>query len=373
MKPAITLNRDPSLTEGRLQHHWQERRGLTIHTILQLKDGTLLTGSGDAIIRRWKLPIAAIHKDADGETSHFEAACLQTYRKHSESISCLVELDYDEPSFVSGSLDGTLVRWETNNIESGGDSYAGTFKGHSGRVNCAILLSASRSIAINNNNNNGGKSSIIVSGSEDKTIKVWDIETMKCIRTMKEHPVLSLCELPNCPEAVEEGGGGGRLIASGCKDGKVRIWNLRTGKCVKTIRSTLAIQGVAGLILPGYNCMRDAPLLVTSEEGTVRLWNLSTGRSFYSLQEGRWGISKVIQSPGTGNFIVLHGGFGLNNPTISGWKASGEHLYTFELPSAVRASECITMLNDGSLACGLVDGSIEIWTPEVRYRHLFLR
>ena len=61
------------------------------------------------------------------------------------------------------------------------------------------------------------------SGSRDKTVRIWDVETSKCVRVLGGHGgnVYGVATLPD-----------GRL-ASCSFDKTVRIWDVDTGECVQ--------------------------------------------------------------------------------------------------------------------------------------------
>ena len=65
----------------------------------------------------------------------------------------------------------------------------------------------------------------LVSGSYDKTIKVWRLDTGECLRTMTGHTnwVKSLTINKN-----------GHLFSCS-SDYQARIWNIESGKCLKTL------------------------------------------------------------------------------------------------------------------------------------------
>ena len=58
---------------------------------------------------------------------------------------------------------------------------------------------------------------LLVSGSEDKTVKVWDADTDQESHTLKAHTdaVQSVAYSPD-----------GKRIVSGCLDGTVKIWDV---------------------------------------------------------------------------------------------------------------------------------------------------
>ena len=67
---------------------------------------------------------------------------------------------------------------------------------------------------------------LLVSGSEDRTIRLWNTNTRHLIRTITGHtsPVLSVSFSPN-----------GNTIVSGDGGGTIRLWNTTTGHLIRTI------------------------------------------------------------------------------------------------------------------------------------------
>lgn len=68
---------------------------------------------------------------------------------------------------------------------------------------------------------------MIVSGSNDCKIKVWDADTGECLRTLVGHEYL-VRALTFDPRS-------GRLV-SGSYDKTVKVWDLHTGKLVREFR-----------------------------------------------------------------------------------------------------------------------------------------
>jgi WD40 repeat protein len=66
----------------------------------------------------------------------------------------------------------------------------------------------------------------IASCSFDKTIKIWNMITGECLRTIEAHSnfVRFMIELPN------------NKIISCSDDKKIKVWDTDTGYCLKTLR-----------------------------------------------------------------------------------------------------------------------------------------
>ena len=67
----------------------------------------------------------------------------------------------------------------------------------------------------------------VVSGSHDKTVRVWDAGTGECRLTLKGHT-----------GRVNSVGfsGDGREVVSGSEDNTVRVWDAGTGECRLTLK-----------------------------------------------------------------------------------------------------------------------------------------
>jgi len=66
----------------------------------------------------------------------------------------------------------------------------------------------------------------VVSASDDKTLKIWDLSSGKCLKTLKGHSNYVFCCNFN-PQS--------NLVVSGSFDESVRIWDVRTGQPKTTI------------------------------------------------------------------------------------------------------------------------------------------
>ncbi len=131
--------------------------------------------------------------------------------------------------FASGSSDYTIKLW---NVTTG--DCLKTLTGHKDSVN---------SVSFNHQG-------LLASGSLDKDIKVWNISTGKCLKTLTGHKgsVLSV-SFDN-----------GELLASGSSDKNAKVWDVSTGKCLMTLedqRPKTSVNsvsfGINGLLACGYD------------------------------------------------------------------------------------------------------------------------
>jgi WD40 repeat protein len=100
---------------------------------------------------------------------------------------------------------------------------------------------------------------ILATGSEDKTIRLWDVATGKVAGVLKGHTDAVTCLTFNPI---------GKILASGSKDKTIRLWDLPTGKTAAVLQGhTDGILSVA--ISP------DGKMLASgSQDGTIKLWDM---------------------------------------------------------------------------------------------------
>ncbi|QDZ17980.1 WD40 repeat domain-containing protein [Chloropicon primus] len=98
--------------------------------------------------------------------------------------------------------------------------------------------------------------------SLDGSVKVWDLKTGKCLGTLQGHglQVTSLAALS------------GATIASGSADRSIRIWSLETLECLK------AIEGAHATSVTGVHRVLDNHVVSTGWDATVKLWDPATGK-----------------------------------------------------------------------------------------------
>ncbi|KAI0377147.1 WD40 repeat-like protein [Hypomontagnella monticulosa] len=109
---------------------------------------------------------------------------------------------------------------------------------------------------------------MLVTGSYDSTIKLWDINKGEVVRTLHGHTMgIRALQFDD------------RMLVSASLDGKVKIWNWRTGACI----NTLIHQG--GVI----TVHMDGDLLASgSMDRSIKIFNFKTQQSFSLRGHGDW-------------------------------------------------------------------------------------
>jgi len=166
---------------------------------------------------------------------------------------------------VSGSYDNTLKVWD---LERG--RCLKTLRGHKGGVDSVVLTP------------DGSRA---VSGSGDTTLKVWEVETGRCLKTLRGHVIYwgRTTKVAVAPD--------GRKAVSKSGDRTPRVWDLDTGLCVGTLKGHMGY--ITSVVLTP-----DGKRIVSgSEDGTVRVWDLETGDCLSILEEEGKLVSELAITP----------------------------------------------------------------------------
>jgi WD40 repeat protein len=181
----------------------------------------------------------------------------------------------------------------------------------------------------------------VVSGSVDKTVRIWDAATGQergCL-VGHEEPVNSVAVLPN------------RHIVSGSADRTVRVWNPATGKDVKCLtRHTAAVNAVAVLL--------DGRIVSGAADATVHVWNSESGAEMQCATRHTAAVNAVAVL--AEERIVS----GSADKTIRVWNAAtGEEVLCLEGHSGPVNS--VAVLRDGRIVSGSADQTVRIWNTSI--------
>ena len=123
---------------------------------------------------------------------------------------------------------------------------------------------------------------LVLTGSADKTARLWDAQTGRELRRFEGHTelVLSVAFSPD-----------GRRVLTGSKDTTARLWDAQTGqKLRRFVGHTEPVRSVA--------FSPDGRLVLTgSDDNTARLWNAATGQELRRFEGDMGWVSSVAFSP----------------------------------------------------------------------------
>lgn len=122
-----------------------------------------------------------------------------------------------------------------------------TLEGHSDRIRSVVF---------------SPDSTLLASGSNDRSVRVWRIDTGECLQILRGHD-RRVSDVDFSPD--------GTLIVSASEDGTVRIWRISTGVCERFIETHEVIYSVA--------FSKNGRQIVTCDKNntSVQVWNSDTG------------------------------------------------------------------------------------------------
>jgi WD40 repeat protein len=239
--------------------------------------------------------------------------------------SSILAISADGTRQVCVSEDQTITVWNPSVPRRPGQPPT-SLLGHAGRVTAAA-------ISIDNK--------YVVSGGDDRQVKLWDAVTEQTLRTLIGHTG----EIRSVAISTD-----GKWIVSGSADRTVKVWDVTTGQALITLEGhTGAVSSVA--ISP------DRRRIVTgSTDQTLKVWDSETGQVLQTLAGHRGEVSSVAYTP-NGKRIVS----GSGDSTIKIWEAeSGQALVTLKVHRA--GVTCISIAQDGSRIFSLdCNGALKEW------------
>jgi hypothetical protein len=216
-----------------------------------------LSGADDTTVRVWEVE---------------SGRCLRVLEGHTAGVNC-VALSGDGGLALSGADDTTVRVWE---VESG--RCLTILKGHTSTV-ISVAMSE--------------KGQHVISGSDGGTIRVWSLEITQEMDTLKGYIIYSRFledySISSSQYQVAMSADG-RLALSGSSDRRVKVWDVESGSCLAILEghthwvSSVALSSDGRYALSG------------SFDKTVRVWNIESGRCLATLKGHTADVLSVAMS-----------------------------------------------------------------------------
>ncbi|XP_043918361.1 pleiotropic regulator 1-like [Protopterus annectens] len=227
--------------------------------------------------------------------------------------------------FVTGSADRTIKIWD---LASGKLKLSLT--GHISTVRGVIISS---------------RSPYLFSCGEDKQVKCWDLEYNKVIRHYHGH-LSAVYDLDLHPTVD--------VLLTCSRDSTARVWDIRTKASVHTLSGhTNAVATV--------KCQAAEPQVITgSHDSTIRLWDLVGGKTRATLTNHKKSVRSLVLHPTQYTFAS-------GSPdNIKQWKfPDGSFIQNLAGHNAI--INTLAVNSDGVLVSGADNGTMHLWDWRTGY------
>ncbi|PSN72470.1 WD40 repeat-like protein [Corynespora cassiicola Philippines] len=246
-------------------------------------------------------------------------------------------LQFDDRVLMTGSYDATVKIWD---LETGAEIR--TLKGHTQGIRCLFFDDAR-----------------LVTGSLDSTIKIWNWREGTCVATLSSHPTGGVIGIHMAD----------KLIASGSSDKTIVVHNFQT-------KQKFRLRGHEDWVNSVKIDVPSQTLFSASDDMTVKLWDITTSSCIRTFEGHVGQVQQVLPLPREFEIdeedFVAHA----NNDAsdTASLKSEGGSPYT--TPDAVDE----TMFPDDPerpappsyMLTGSLDGTIRLWhVPSGRCIHRF--
>ncbi|ORY71254.1 WD40-repeat-containing domain protein [Pseudomassariella vexata] len=273
------------------------------------------TGATDNTARLWRI-----------DPANNSYTCYTTFSGHAESIGAVAlprarpvegskaftdPLSHPPPFLITGSKDQTIKRWEIPRMSQDSNKSlrsAFTRKAHDKDINAIDVNYSSQMFA---------------SASQDRTVKIWSVEEGEVQGILRGHRrgVWSVSFAPsNTPVIQGEQGpvAGKGVVITGSGDKTIKLWSLSDYSCLRTFEGhTDNVLKVAWLKIPASEDRNKKPVLFSSAggDGLVKVWDVNRDEPECTLDNHEDRVWALTVHPET-NMIVS----GSGDSTVTFWK-----------------------------------------------------
>ncbi len=241
---------------------------------------------------------------------------------HRDKVTCL-GISFSGRTLLSGSQDKTIRFWDLQERKVI-RTLGGYFDGHLSKVTALALTPDNQTL---------------ISCGADNSLKIWDVNRAREIQN------ISFSATVTCLAISSDG----QLFCSGGLEPQIRIRNTKNGRVIRSINNNSGVLSLA--------FSPDGNLLATGGfNRNIKLWDLTTGKEIYTLMGHSDRVSKVIFSR-DGKTLISSSWDG----KIKLWKlATGTEIISQEAHSAKIHSIAIAP-GDRTLVSGSADRTIKVW------------
>ncbi len=254
--------------------------------------------------------------------------CARLLDGHSATVNAIA-INPQGSILASASEDKTIKLW---NLETG--QLIHTFFGHSAPVNAVAIAPDGR---------------MLVSGSLDRKVIEWKLDKREMIREFYSDFGSPYSHRYGSVHSVAFSCDGG-AIASASGDKTIKLWNQRNGQLVQKL------SGHSGQVLSVSFRPQSMILASGSADRTIKIWRVGIPENIRTLT-GHFGCVYAVEFSQDGKTIVS----GSGDATIKLWNAdTGELINTFSGHSDAVISVAISPDRE-TIASGSLDGTVKLW------------
>lgn len=238
--------------------------------LIAITNDIIAVGSKDCSISLWKISSQSKINILEG---HQGSICSLSMMKTINSSYLISGSDHE---------DGSILLWDVQKALNGvSNPIVSKLIGHNAAVVALLSL-------------NDGQT--VISGSYDKEILIWNINTGKSIQKLTGH-TSSITSLWLTKDKTR--------FASASLDNSVNIWkiNYKDSQGQQSFDSCYLERGIKNnCFVCSLNCLQDSKILLTGgKDGKIKLWNLETGEIERTLTANLGPIVEIMIFEGNNN------------------------------------------------------------------------